>query len=58
MKHKGNDYKLETNIDKAIDRIKHENYKNYFQYAYGAKDNLEYNRKTSTRKCKPKKYKE
>jgi transposase len=49
---------LSTNIDKAIARIKQENYRNYFYYAYGAKENLEYNRKPSTRKCKPKKYKE
>jgi transposase InsO family protein len=28
---------LEKNIDKAVDKVKPENYKNYFQYAYGIK---------------------
>ena len=48
---------LEENIDKAIDRVKPENYKNYFQYAYGVKDDITYKRKPSTRKCKLKNYK-
>lgn len=48
---------LEKNIDKAIDKVKPENYKNYFQYAYGVKDNITYKRKPSTRKCKLKNYK-
>ena len=33
-------------------------YRNYFQYAYGMKNGMEYTRKSSTRKMKPKKYKE
>jgi len=49
---------LEKNIDNAIDKVKPENYKNYFNYAYGKQFKTEYNRKPSTRKCKPKKYKE
>ena len=48
---------LEKNIDKAIDKVKPENYKNYFQYAYGVKDNITYKRKPSTRRCKLKNYK-
>ena len=48
---------LEKNIDKAIDKVKPENYKNYFQYAYGVKDDITYKRKLSTRKCKLKNYK-
>ena len=48
---------LEKNIDKAIDKVKPENYKNYFQYAYGVKDGNTYKRKPSTRKCKLKNYK-
>lgn len=48
---------LEKNIDKAIDKVKPENYKNYFEYAYGIKDNTVYRRKQSTRKYKPKTYK-
>ena len=48
---------LEKNIDKAIDKVKPENYNNYFQYAYGVKDDITYKRKPSTRKCKLKNYK-
>jgi hypothetical protein len=50
---------LEKNIDKAIDKVKPEHYKNYFQYAYGVKDDndITYKRKPSTRKCKLKNYK-
>lgn len=48
---------LEKNVDKAIDKVKTENYKNYFQYAYGIKEDTTYKRKPSTRKCKLKKYK-
>jgi len=29
---------LKNNIDKAVDNVKPENYKNYFQYAYGIQD--------------------
>ena len=49
---------LETNVNKAIDKVKTENYKNYFDYAYRIKNKLEYTRKPSTKKLKPKKYKE
>ena len=48
---------LKNNIDKAIDKVKPENYKNYFQYAYGIQDDITYKRKPSTRKCKLKNYK-
>ena len=48
---------LEKNVDKAIDKVKTENYKKYFQYAYGIKEDTTYKRKPSTRKCKLKKYK-
>ena len=50
--------KLENNVNKAIDKVKLENYKNYFDYAYGMKNGMEYTRKPSTRKLKPKNYKE
>ena len=48
---------LDKNIDKAIDKVKPKNYKNYFEYAYGIKDNTVYKRNQSTRKYKPKTYK-
>jgi len=48
---------LKNNIDKAIDKVKPENYKNYFQYAYGIQYDITYKRKPSTRKCKLKNYK-
>jgi len=48
---------LEKNVDKAIDKVKPENYKNYFKNAYGIKDDTIYKRKPSTRKCKLKNYK-
>jgi transposase len=49
---------LDKNIEKAIEKVKSQNYKNYFDYAYGIKNSFEYNKKSSTRKCKIKKYKE
>jgi transposase-like protein/transposase len=50
---------LGKNVDKAIDKVKPENYKNYFEYAYGTTNRTPlYTRKPSTRKLKPKKYKE
>lgn len=49
---------LDKNIEKSIEQIKPENYRNYFDYAYRIKKGIHYNRKPSTRKCKPKKYKE
>ena len=48
---------LEKNVDKAINTVKPENYKNYFKNAYGIKDSINYTRQPSTRKCKLKKYK-
>jgi len=50
--------KLDNNVNKAIDKVKPENYKNYFDYAYGMKNGMEYTRKPSTRKLKLKNYKE
>ena len=47
---------LDKNIEKSIEQIKPENYRNYFDYAYRIKKGIHYNRKPSTRKCKPKKY--
>ena len=43
---------MENNVDKAIDKVNPENYKNYFQYAYGIKEDTTYKRKPSSRKCK------
>ena len=48
---------LEKNVDKAIDNVRPENYKNYFKNAYIIKDDTTYKRKPSTRKCKLKNYK-
>jgi len=47
---------LKNNIDKAVDNVKPENYKNYFQYAYGIQEDITYKRNPSTRKRKLKKY--
>jgi len=47
---------LKNNIDKAIDKVKPENYKNYFQYSYGIQEDITYKRKPSTRKRKLKNY--
>jgi hypothetical protein len=41
--------KLKINVDKAIDRVKPENYKNYFNNAYKLKDDIKLQRKPSTR---------
>lgn len=49
---------LKENVQNAIHKIKPHNYTNYFKDAYDRKKDLEYSRKPSTRKCKPKKYKE
>ena len=49
---------LRKNVITSLDKIKPENYKNYFQDSYGRKQGLEYSRKPSTRKCKTKKYKD
>ena len=48
---------LKIEVKNAIDKVKPENYKNYFNYAYKKKDNRNYNRKISTRKRKTKLYK-
>ena len=48
---------MKIEVKNAIDKVKPENYKNYFNYAYKKKDNRKYNRKISTRKRKTKLYK-
>ena len=48
---------LKIEVKNAIDKVKPENYKNYFNYAYKKEDNKNYNRKISTRKRKTKLYK-
>lgn len=48
---------LEKNVENAIERVKLENYRNYFQHAYGTKENIIYKRKASTRRRKLKNYK-
>ena len=49
---------LSKNIDKAIEKVKDNNYKSYFKYAYEMKEGMEYKRLPSTRKRKLKNYKE
>jgi len=49
---------LAKNVDASIERVKPENYKNYFDYAYGTNKKIEYTRKSSTRKLKLKTYKD
>ena len=39
-------------MDTSIEKVKPENYKNYFEYAYGTTKKTEYTRKPSTRKHK------
>ena len=48
---------LEKNVEKAINKVKPENYKNYFKYAYNLKEEYELKRKLSTRRRKLKIYK-
>ena len=48
---------LENNIDNAIGKVKPQNYKNYFEYAYTSKEGIQMERKPSTRKRKLKNYK-
>lgn len=48
---------LEKNVEKAINKVKPENYKNYFEYAYNLKEGYELKRKSSTRRKKLKNYK-
>ena len=49
---------LAKNVDTSIEKVKPENYKNYFDYAYGTNKKTEYTRKPSTRKYKLKLYKD
>ena len=49
---------LAKNVDTSIEKVKPENYKNYFEYAYGTTKKTEYTRKSSTRKHKLKLYKD
>ena len=48
---------FENNVDKAINKVKPENYKNYFKYAYNLKECSELKRKPSTQRRKIKMYK-
>ena len=61
IKKKRNVYSFEElakNVDTSIEKVKPENYKNYFEYAYGTTKKTEYTRKPSTRKHKLKLYKD
>ena len=53
----GNYQQLENNVDKAIEKVKKENYKNYFEYDYNLKEGYELKMKPSTRRRKLKIYK-
>ena len=48
---------LEKNVDNAIDKVKPQNYKKYFEYAYNLNDDYELKKKPSTRRRKLKIYK-
>jgi len=48
---------LKKNVENTIDKVKPENYKNYFEYAYNLKEGYELKRKPSTRRRKLKIYK-
>lgn len=48
---------LEKNVKKAIDKVKSDNYKNYFEYAYNLEEEYELKRKPLTRRRKLKIYK-
>jgi hypothetical protein len=56
-KNVANFQELEKNVEKAIDKVKPENYKNYFEYAYNLKEEYELKRKLSTLRRKLKIYK-
>jgi transposase len=56
-KNVANFQELEKNVKNAIEKVKPENYKNYFQHAYGMNEKIEFIRKPSTRKRKLKIYK-
>ena len=61
IKKKRNVYSFEElakNVDTSIEKVKPENYKNYFEYAYGTTKKSEYTRNPSTRKHKLKLYKD
>ena len=49
---------LENNVKQSIHKVKPFNYKNYFEYAYGQKNEMTYMKKPSTRKRKRKLYKD
>ena len=49
---------LAKNVDASIERVKPENYKNNVDYAYETNNKIKYTRKPSTRKLKPKIYKD
>ena len=49
---------LKNEVKKAIENIKPQNYKNYFEYFYKEKDNRKYKNKISTLKRKYKNYKD
>lgn len=53
----GNFQQLEKNVENVIDKVKPENYKNYFEYAYNLKEGYELKKKPSTRRRKLKNYK-
>lgn len=48
---------LKKEVKKAIENIKHNNYKNYFNYFYKNKTIRKYTKKATTRKKKLKNYK-
>jgi transposase len=48
---------LERNVEKAIDKVKQQNYKNYFNFAYNFQDTYILKKKPSTRRRKLKNYK-
>lgn len=48
---------LENNVDNAIEKVKPQNYRNYFEHAYNLKEGMELKRIPSTRRRKLKSYK-
>jgi len=48
---------LENNVNNAIEKVKPENYKNYFEHAYNLKKGIKLHRKPSTKRRKLKNYK-
>ena len=48
---------LKREVEKAISKIKHIDYKNYFKYAYQKETYPKYDRSKSTLRKKPKNYK-